>query len=860
MNMQTESLLKKLELPKDGDTQPYKVILKDILKYENLSHFNGSEFSLKAEQNAFIQNAKAYTFEYLGVECAYVMTKVLGLNDYSLWLAIEIHKYKDSWGLDAGEISWLHIKSENVNNKLIVTKLNLLPLNLFTDFESVEITNALDSIESPFLDSVTLIESHSRIILNKFSSINSMYWIKELSTLGYTLSQFSQSKLKHPQTNINIKNALTPYLLNVDGEKYQAMSYLIQEGNNGGICNSLWLTHFKSNDQLCLDKILISFGQYASDLTICKAPNKHVVESSYFVDRNSIHDGDLITWFQILGLELSESEAYLKSLDKVIADLFNPDFINRLIIVSYFDTDSAIDYSELNIENIQDFKNNLDNRHIFKENAQMYYSLSSFRNLYYVPDMAHALFEDYDLNQIEESTKIQQAHSGEFEESSIYDTKQPDFNSETQKFIPKIHRNNQKPSHLMHSKHKIMRHEGVDRGSVYIEDTDEAIKKAESIKQQGNKKQFSIVHKHRFKGYVNQATATQIGEHIENVTNLLKEEGQVNEFLKKINQLPESSQEFLANLEVNQRDNLKTPKIIRVTENGTILSQSEINQLKDEADQLKDEADQLQDEADQLQDEVVDKNKNKNRIPRGRPKKQPPVVVENITGFMIKNSDELQDAHIESNQAAPVAAKKRGRPNKQALAAKESETNENIPAAPIEAVKPIAPKKRGRPSKQALAAKASETNENIPAAPVAAPKKRGRPSKQVLAAKVAETNQHKLESITGESLGNSNTQDRFILKVADKLKLIDSITDSIAVFSKKLIKDNPNYLLNAFIGFGVDKFKAVELLKKIGAEFEKYSFAELQRKIMQASESALEKYIGFENYIIECEYELSLRR
>ena len=99
-----------------------------------------------------------------------------------------------------------------------------------------------------FVGKTNLICSHSRVIQNKFSPQTSIDWLRDLATLGYCLSQFGIYKVQHEQTKNDIKNAFIPYLINIDGQNFKALSLLIRMADVG-VENTFWFSFFTQSSR-----------------------------------------------------------------------------------------------------------------------------------------------------------------------------------------------------------------------------------------------------------------------------------------------------------------------------------------------------------------------------------------------------------------------------------------------------------------------------------------------------------------------------------------------------------------------------------------------------------------------------------
>ena len=839
---------------KEYSAQGYKVALSEILPYSNISNHAYLEdvFALKPTANAFLENAKAYGFEFGGVNCAYVMTQVLNIGEHSLWLAIEIHQYKDSWGLDAGEISWLYLRNQISGSQVGVTDLRLLPLKVFTDYEDVEVSNALTSISEDFLDYVDVISAHSRIIQNKFSSNTSMQWIRELTTLGYTLTQFSPVKIQHAQTKIDIRNALVPYLLEVNGTKYKAMS-LLERMDSNGVVDSFWLSFLMNKEGgLNLEEVIVSFGQYAADLTICKAPSRLVVENSAIFNKNNFANGDFLAWLDRIGVSEDKRNDFYTIVKGALNYDFDNQVIERIMFRCEFDENEVVSVSDLNFEDDSELITlaELNEDAKFSGNVPLYFSTSSYPTLNYKPNEKYSLVDDFIQPVALQATPVVEEDLGESE----FDHHQPDYNQEdkiSQLFAKK---KTTKPSFLNvgsptfshHSRSEGRRERGYsERQSV---DVDQQIENAELNKRNKQQKQSpDVKKKYRFRMLLNKAKREENEKAIQETQHNLKQEGVVAAFINQVSHIPENANDV---------------HDVTVESINDLVKQKAEGKLTEETKQPARRGRPPKVNSEPVETAVEEQSKQPTR--RGRkPKPKVEVVdqpqveakAEPVTETEVKQparrgrppkvKSEPVVTAVEEQPKQPVKRGRKPKPKVEVAAQPQVEAKAEPVFEPVEAAveeQPKQPAKRGRKPKPKVEV-ATQPKVEAKAEPVEEP------------VKAAEKTQ-----VDAVDEGLSIFTEDFEIKVSDQIFFKDNKVGVSASYPKNLISDNANYLLNSFIAHGVDKFEAVNVLTGMGCKFMEYTFHELQRKLEKASEDELAKYLGFENYITECEYELFVRK
>lgn len=151
----------KANADKLGQNFEMKVDSLSSLNSVEIGDINSPNFELSELTEAtFIENVKAYTFTYGGINCAYLMIKILSSADESMWLAWELRQFKDSWFFDFADVTWLSLKVSESNGSVVVDELKIFPIALLTQFKDSEINSAFAN--SPlYLEKISLLRKCS---------------------------------------------------------------------------------------------------------------------------------------------------------------------------------------------------------------------------------------------------------------------------------------------------------------------------------------------------------------------------------------------------------------------------------------------------------------------------------------------------------------------------------------------------------------------------------------------------------------------------------------------------------------------------------------------------------------------------
>lgn len=405
--------------------QNYELEIKSLtpLNAEKIAEINTPNFELaELSESTFIENAKAYTFNFNGIECAYLMLKVISSENESLWLASELRQYKDSWFFDFADVNWLSLKVSDSTNLLVVDELKLFPIALLTQFKDVEVNIAFTDF--PFYqEKINLLRKHSNCLEHCFDPKKSLAWMWTVSKFGYCLSQYSSEVLVHTNSGIKAKNQQLPFILTNGDNEYKALSLAVQVGDvDNDDC--FWVTTlFDRDGQMKTEGFILSYGHYPHDLPVRKLVAPNFIEESIFLTNDEVCLENVEIFFKSLMLEKSHISDYLEIVKGILATYLNADFQNRLLYSC--DYSERVEVSRLIFSDIGALKGYLAECDPFVSNLQMYQNTTSFPASMYVPNMDNSIVED-----IPESLKaVEKLDSSD--ESSIYDEQQPDFNTES---------------------------------------------------------------------------------------------------------------------------------------------------------------------------------------------------------------------------------------------------------------------------------------------------------------------------------------------------------------------------------------------------------------------------------------------
>lgn len=390
---------------------------------EQIGEINTPNFELaELSERTFFENAKAYTFSYGGIDCAYLMLKVLSSDGESLWLASELRQYMDSWFFDFADINWLSLKVSDSTDAITVDELKLFPIALLTQFKDVEVNVAFS--EFPFYqEKINLLRKHSNWVEHCFDPKKSLAWMWVVSKFGYCLSQYSSEVLVHPNSGIKAKNQQLPFILTNGDDEYKALSLAVQVGDvDHDDC--LWVTTlFNSDGQMKTEGFILSYGHYPHDLPVRKLVAPNFVEESVFLKNDEFCLGKAEDFFKSLMLEKAHVVEYLEVIKGILATYLNEVFQSRLLYSC--DYSDKVEASRLTIDDFDALTDYLGACDPFVSNLQMYQTTTSFPANMYVPNMENSIVED-----LPESLKVVEKKDLS-SEPSIYDEQQPDFNTES---------------------------------------------------------------------------------------------------------------------------------------------------------------------------------------------------------------------------------------------------------------------------------------------------------------------------------------------------------------------------------------------------------------------------------------------
>lgn len=393
------------------------------LNAEKIGEINKPNFELaELSESTFIENAKAYTFNFKGIECAYLMLKVISSENESLWLASELRQYKDSWFFDFADVNWLSLKVSDSTDLLVVDELKLFPIALLTQFKDVEVNTAFTDF--PFYqEKINLLRKHSNWLEHCFDPKKSLGWMWTVSKFGYCLSQYSSEVLVHPNSGIKAKNQQLPFILTNGDDEYKALSLAVQVGEvDNDDC--FWVTTlFDRDGQIKTEGFILSYGHYPHDLPVRKLVAPNFVEESIFLTNDEVCLENVEVFFKSLMLEKSNIADYLEIVKGILATYLNPDFQSRLLYSC--DYSDKVEVSRLTFGDTGALMGYLAECDPFVSNLPMYQNTTSFPESMYVPNMDNSIIED-----IPASLKVVEKLDSS-DESSIYDEQQPDFNTES---------------------------------------------------------------------------------------------------------------------------------------------------------------------------------------------------------------------------------------------------------------------------------------------------------------------------------------------------------------------------------------------------------------------------------------------
>ena len=399
-----------------------------------IEDINSPNFELsELTEAAFIENVKAYTFNYGGINCAYLMIKVLSSADESMWLAWELRQFKDSWFFDSADVTWLSLKVSESNGSVLVDDFKIFPIALLTQFKDSEINTAFANFPL-YLEKISLLRKCANWIEHCFDPKQSLAWLWTLAKFGYCLSQYSSEVLVQPNSGINVKNQQLPFVLSNGDAEYKALSLAIQVGNSDNN-DCFWLTTlFNSDGQAKTDGFIISYGHYPNDLPVRKLVAPNLVEKSIFLKNNEDTLGEVQQFLKSLMLEKNDIDDYLLVMKGVLATYLDQEFQSRLLYSCHYE--DKVDVLRLGFDEQDSLNEFLESCDPFVSNLPIYQNTTSFPESMYVPNMENSLLED-----IPDSLKVL-PQVDTTDKESIYDEQQPDFNTENRLGVMQTPRSN----------------------------------------------------------------------------------------------------------------------------------------------------------------------------------------------------------------------------------------------------------------------------------------------------------------------------------------------------------------------------------------------------------------------------------